>query len=237
MASSSRRSSSWSSPGVGCAPIQTPASPPATPGAAQPVDHGRVALDASLVPGKMGGMALDEGTATRLRSALARVDLDAIYYALTLTATDDGHIRWASQTIYVGPGAKPYWELRVSAPVNALSMRRAWGDVGQTSIVVADLGTLSFFLRAGGNAHVEESIARGRFPRLFEPVECAPSWWGVRSMADVQPKALRHAPTPKLRMDVLRRDDYRCRACGRRSADYVGLELHVHHIWPHGKGG
>jgi hypothetical protein len=30
-------------------------------------------------------------------------------------------------------------------------------------------------------------------------------------------------------MDVLRRDDFRCQICGRRAADYVDIELHVHH--------
>jgi hypothetical protein len=38
-------------------------------------------------------------------------------------------------------------------------------------------------------------------------------------------------------MHVIRRDDFRCRICGRRAADYVDIELHVHHIRPHGMGG
>lgn len=38
-------------------------------------------------------------------------------------------------------------------------------------------------------------------------------------------------------MDVLRRDDFRCQICGRRAADHVDIELHVHHILPYGMGG
>jgi hypothetical protein len=46
-----------------------------------------------------------------------------------------------------------------------------------------------------------------------------------------------HAPTPKLRMEVLKRDGYRCKICGRRPADYVDIELHVHHIRPYSERG
>ncbi|WP_090804132.1 HNH endonuclease [Asanoa ishikariensis] len=38
-------------------------------------------------------------------------------------------------------------------------------------------------------------------------------------------------------MEVLTRDGFRCRACGRSPNDHVDLELHVHHIRPWGMGG
>ncbi|MBL7176659.1 MAG: HNH endonuclease [Desulfobacteraceae bacterium] len=38
-------------------------------------------------------------------------------------------------------------------------------------------------------------------------------------------------------MKVLRRDDYRCKICGRRSMDYVDVELNVHHVRPWSMGG
>ncbi|MBH8562687.1 HNH endonuclease [Nostoc sp. CENA67] len=38
-------------------------------------------------------------------------------------------------------------------------------------------------------------------------------------------------------MQVIQRDGSRCRICGRRPADYVDVELHVHHIRPWGMGG
>jgi 5-methylcytosine-specific restriction endonuclease McrA len=38
-------------------------------------------------------------------------------------------------------------------------------------------------------------------------------------------------------MSVLRRDNRRCRICGRRPDDHVDVELHVHHIRPWAKGG
>ncbi len=38
-------------------------------------------------------------------------------------------------------------------------------------------------------------------------------------------------------MKVLKRDDYRCKICGRRSSDHSDVELDVHHIWPWATGG
>ncbi|NEK85419.1 HNH endonuclease [Blastococcus saxobsidens] len=173
----------------------------------------------------------------RLRDALQFVDPDSTYFALTFTASDDGRIEWSMETGLVGAGSKPYWELRAPVPVRAEVMRRIWIDLGQTCVVVNDNETLFYFLRLGGNGLIEESIAKRRFPQFFDPVECVPTWWGVRQAHTLPSKALQHAPTRKLRMEVLRRDDFRCRSCGRRASDYVDIELHVHHILPHGKGG
>jgi hypothetical protein len=33
-------------------------------------------------------------------------------------------------------------------------------------------------------------------------------------------------------MQVIKRDGYRCVVCGRRPADHVDVELHVHHVIP-----
>lgn len=41
--------------------------------------------------------------------------------------------------------------------------------------------------------------------------------------------------TPKLRFDVMRRDGFRCKYCGRSEAD--GVKLHIDHIKPVSKGG
>jgi hypothetical protein len=38
-------------------------------------------------------------------------------------------------------------------------------------------------------------------------------------------------------MRVIKRDNWRCVICGRRPADHLDVELHVHHIRPWGSGG
>ena len=41
----------------------------------------------------------------------------------------------------------------------------------------------------------------------------------------------------RLRWSILKRDRYRCTACGRSPATDPAVELHVDHIHPHSQGG
>ena len=45
----------------------------------------------------------------------------------------------------------------------------------------------------------------------------------------------KYQPTPSIRFMVLKRDDYKCRICGRTAQD--GVKLEVDHIYPASKGG
>lgn len=182
---------------------------------------------------------MDADELAELRAALRRIDDDRDYYALTLTAEEDGRINLASQTSFVGEGSKPHWELRAASIVDAHYMFRTWDKFGETPLVVNDERCLAIWLRVGGNALIEASIVRERLPSLLEPKESVPTvlLGGVRPLSSVPPTALQHAPSRKLRMSIIQRDDFRCRVCGRRPADHVDIELQVHHIRPHGKGG
>jgi hypothetical protein len=59
----------------------------------------------------------------------------------------------------------------------------------------------------------------------------------VRPIDEVSPATLKHAPTPKLRMEILKRDNYKCRICGRSPNANVDIELHIHHYRPWSLGG
>lgn len=174
-----------------------------------------------------------------LTRQLSHIDEDVTYYALTLTADETGRAQTQTQTQYVGPGSKPLLEMRAASPVDPQAMRDAWRLIGQRSVVVNTDRALAFLLRAGGNAVVAEPVFARRFGSFLIPVECATSRFGegVRPLSTVSAEQLRHAPTPKLRNGVLKRDQYRCMACGQRPAEDVNIILHVHHVRPHGQGG
>ncbi|MCT7369611.1 HNH endonuclease [Mycolicibacterium llatzerense] len=184
-------------------------------------------------------MTRDASALAELATELTRIDDSNHYYALTLTATSEGRLQTTTQTHFAGPGSKRMWELRRPSLVDARNMRSLWAELGQGSVVVNSEASLAVFIRMGGNALVEESIFDKRFEHLLEPKECVPSrvGEGVRSRECVEGSAMKHAPSKKLRMDVLRRDDFRCRACNRSPDDYVDIELHVHHVRPWGEGG
>jgi hypothetical protein len=183
-------------------------------------------------------MAMDAETFERLRAALSRVEPNAHYYALTLTADEDNRIMWSCQSSCVGEGTKVMWELRGPCLVHPGKMLTLWQRIGQPGIVVGDRETFGIFLRVGGHAIVEQSLVQQLIPHVLEPVESVPGpVLGLRPLNAVPKASLDRAPSKKLRMDVLRRDRFRCRVCGRRHADEVDIVLHVHHIRPYGMGG
>jgi hypothetical protein len=64
-----------------------------------------------------------------------------------------------------------------------------------------------------------------------------PGFFGYRPISAFPKAAFNRAPTPSQRMRVLKWDKCRCRICGRKAADHVGVELHVPYVKPGGKGG
>jgi len=181
----------------------------------------------------------DANALNALTAEMARVDADSNYYALTLIVTSKGQLRTTTQTEFAGPGSKPMWEMRRASLVDPQNMRSLWRDMREGSVVVNSEATLAVFLRIGGNAILKESIFARWFAHLVEPKECVPSRVGEgdRSRESVEGPLVKHAPSRKMRMDVLRRDNFRCRICNRSPDDYVAIELHVHHVRPWGEGG
>ena len=184
-------------------------------------------------------LSIDSNRWAELVADLGRVDANVTYYALSLTASPDGQIQRSTQTEYVGGGSKRMWEMRQASPVCPDKMRAAWKALGQSSVVVNAPPGLSFFLRVGGNAVVAEPLVRQWFSEMLEPIECAPSRFGegVRPIVTATKSQLQHAPSRKARMEILKRDQFRCMACGQRPSEDVNIELHVHHVRPFGEGG
>jgi hypothetical protein len=182
-------------------------------------------------------MTLDEKLAGTIRAASDSSDRG--YYALTLSADKAANIIWSSVSEWVAEGSKPMWEMRAPGLIDPYRVQMAWNAAGQDHMVVSDRVSLGSFLRAGGNALVAQSVARQWLPNVLHPVECIPGNPSMPSqpLEAIARASLAHAPSKKLRMQVLCRDDFRCQICGRRAADYVDIELHVHHIRPHGMGG
>jgi hypothetical protein len=91
----------------------------------------------------------------------------------------------------------------------------------------------------GGYGVVESGALALFYPEQLTDRETArdSSGLGFRSTRALPPEKLRHAPSKKLRLDIIKRDGARCAICGRSPFHYVDLELHVHHVIPWGSGG
>jgi len=161
------------------------------------------------------------------------------YYAITLTASEEGKKEWETQSCFGGyTETTPPREIRVPCEVIPDRMIAIWRELHQPYVVVTTHQDLSIFIMLGGNALVDIDLATQHFDFVKSGIEVAHD--GLCSSIEVSripKKQTQHAPTPKARMEVIKRDQHRCVICGRRPADCVDIELNVHHIRPWAKGG
>lgn len=164
---------------------------------------------------------------------------DNLYIAVTMLGTPDGKIRWSVQSSWFGfTNDKPGREIREASIVDPEKMLMIWSALKQSFLVVNSPDELLIFHMVGGNALVEQSVANKYRPEWTEPKPVAQTGLvGFEHLDSLPHGTLNRAPTPKHRMRILKRDDYRCKICGRRPSDYVDLELHLHHIRPWASGG
>lgn len=161
------------------------------------------------------------------------------YYAFTFTTNEDGVITFGTQTQWRGWGDDEFKsEIRVPSLVKPDVMVKGWQVMKQPYLVVNKDEHYFLYSILGGNALVDAEVVQRIDPRLLEPgIYVRSGDLGFISIKDLPKQAFTHAPTPKHRMRILKRDGFRCRICGRRPADYTDVELHVHHIRPFGEGG
>jgi hypothetical protein len=161
------------------------------------------------------------------------------YYAFTFTANDAGGITFSTTTEWRGWGDDQCkTEIRIPSLVNPVVRIKYWQLIKQPYLVVNKDEHYFLYGFLGGNALVDAEIVQRMEPSLLEPdISVRTGDLGFVSIKSLPTQAYTHAPSPKHRMRILKRDGYRCRICGRKPADYTDLELHVHHIRPFGEGG
>ncbi len=176
--------------------------------------------------------------ASRLRS-MKRPLADNDYYADT-----DRFSRWkycveCFFTHWAGWADKRHiQELRAASLVNQQVMIKAWTLFEHPYSVVNDKADLFIFYLLGGHALIESTVAKKYLADVIKPMHCVYSGpYSFLEITNIPDSAKQYAPMPKLRMQVIKRDNGRCLICGRRPADYVDVELHVHHIRPWSRGG
>jgi hypothetical protein len=161
------------------------------------------------------------------------------YFAITLGANEKGEAWTDTQTYWNGfKDDECRIEVRKIRPVVAKKFAEYWKDFRQPYCVVNDDAGFVRWQLDGGHGLITEEQTKKHIPQELEPRPCVIE--GASGFTDVKklPKtAFQKAPTPKLRMEVLKRDKYRCMICGQRPADDVNIQLHTHHIRPYGKRG
>jgi HNH endonuclease len=167
-------------------------------------------------------------------------DPEGDYYALTLGANRRGHSYWSAQTHWVGFSERnPRWEVRAASLVSPGGMIEIWSVMGRDWVSVHDHASLAVYLRLGGNALVAKQVAEDHLADVIAPSECMHDgsievggfgYLGTQHLPDDAVE--RRAPSKKLRLQIIKRDGFRCVVCGRRPIDYTDIELEVHHLVP-----
>ena len=176
----------------------------------------------------------------RVQSLLDAVPDDTkSYYALTILLGDSGKPQFTCFTEWVGnTDDKPRREIRQAALVSPDRMLASWRLIDEPGIVVGTPSDFALFFAYGGHAVVEKKLAAAFVPEWLAPfVSVHEGEWGYVHPKALPDSAMQRATVPKLRMSIIKRDDFKCRICGRSPKDYGDLELHVHHVRPWAAGG
>jgi len=167
-------------------------------------------------------------------------DPTSSYFAITVFLLPNSKLSYSIHTHWVKyTDDKPRKEVRKASLVHSERWVQAIREtLGEPLMVVNSYADLQIFFQFGGNSLIEEKLAQRILPDWIGPREAVISGDGSFIFADTLPTTAFHkVPTPKQRMCVIKRDEYRCRICGRKPTDHLDLELHVHHIRPWGMGG
>jgi len=164
---------------------------------------------------------------------------ESTYYAITFLATDEGQIQryWQSRFVGWADRAKNR-ETREICPVDPVRMLQDFKDISEPGVLVNSWEDLFLYLIIGGHGVIEKFLCERHLPDFTKPKETVRSVTKGFLPAESAPEEwFRRAPTRKERIRILKRDNLRCRICGRSPNDYVDVELHLHHVVPWGIGG
>jgi hypothetical protein len=162
------------------------------------------------------------------------------YYQLTLGAEKAGSLYCSAYTHWVGwTDETERFELREASLVKGQQAFDQLYYIGQPALIVEGVWHFAVWNAVGGHGLVEKATADEFLPDRIRPSASAyapegSGFVGLKSRTELE---LQYAPTPKVRLRILKRDEFRCRVCGRSPKSNADLELHVHHIRPWGIGG
>ncbi len=165
---------------------------------------------------------------------------DHAYYFITVLGDKNSSITESCCSVFAGyTTSSPRRELREAREINPIKVRDFLIKKGEPPFIINDYGDLIAFYLFGGHAIIEKSICEDFYPELVKPFEVLQldPLGGYITPDKAPEKYLNRAPTKKDRMDILKRDNFKCRLCGRSPKDYVDIELHLHHIMPWSLGG
>jgi hypothetical protein len=139
---------------------------------------------------------------------------DREYYQFTLGADPDGPMYCSAYTHWVGwTDDTPRHELREPSIVDGGPALELLYSIGQPALIVEGTRQFAVWNTLGGHGLVERATAEEFMADRLLPSSCAPAptGSGFVGLSSRSSQELQYAPSPKLRMEILKRDRFRCR--------------------------
>jgi hypothetical protein len=138
------------------------------------------------------------------------------YYCIELYATDDGKLMFGCQTGWVKEfEPNSLKSVRKACFVYPEKMRKLLKDLKKIPLIINDKNDYFIFLLFGGFGIVTQNIAETYFSHFIEPKETLLTYKnGYVNIDSIPNKKLEHIPSKTVRMNVLKRDNFRCLSCG-----------------------
>jgi len=165
------------------------------------------------------------------------------YYQITITANQEGNPLWSCVSQWCGfKDVERKIELRKASLVNPTRIVDIYrNDFREGCFIVDSIEELYLFLLFGGHALIEKEIAESKLSEFINPQPSVrvgrEDIAGFQNIKNMPKSIFQKAPTKKQRMRILKRDNYKCKICGRSPSDITDITLHVHHIKPWSEGG
>ncbi len=167
------------------------------------------------------------------------IDPKKQYYALTRTVDLKGQLIIEGQTQWLGfADVDRLVEIRGLSEVEPEYIADYWISCRLPFCVVNTSKEYVRWYFTGGHALITIEMTKRFLPDVLKASPCVKvGSLGFTSVKNLPKCYSKSAPTPKMRMCVLKRDKYRCSICGRSPDNHTDIELNVHHIRPFGQGG
>ncbi len=112
-------------------------------------------------------------------------------------------------------------------------------DIKEPLLVINDDKDFVLFMNFfGGNGLITKNICEKYLSEIIKPQKNIKTYYGgYHNIESITKNKFNRAANPKLRMKILKRDNFRCKVCGSSPQNNEHVELHLHHITPHSVGG
>lgn len=165
---------------------------------------------------------------------------DTEYFQFSLFYNENNEFTYSFMTNWCGfDEENQLIELREPSLIVPEIAIQLFKDINEPLLIINnDKDFILFINFFGGNGLITKKICEKFLFEIIKPQKNIKTYYGgYHEIGSVPKYKFNRAANPKLRMKILKRDNFRCKICGNSPQNNEHVELHLHHITPHSVGG